>query len=51
VSATFIRELMRKTALFAADESHNSVEFIVEDRHVELELIYTYDFPVVAHLS
>ncbi len=35
VSATFIRELMRKAALFAADESHDSIEFVVEDRHVE----------------
>jgi hypothetical protein len=35
VSATFIRELMRKAAFFAADESHDRVEFIVEDRHIE----------------
>ena len=35
VSATFIRELMRKAALFAADESHESVDIVVEDRHVE----------------
>ena len=32
VSATFIRELMRKAALFAADESD---DMIVEDRHLE----------------
>jgi ATP-dependent 26S proteasome regulatory subunit len=32
VSATFIRELMRKAALFAADEGD---EMIVEDRHIE----------------
>jgi ATPase family associated with various cellular activities (AAA) len=32
VSAAFIRELMRKAALFAADESD---EMIVEDRHLE----------------
>jgi cell division protease FtsH len=35
VSATFIRELMRKAALFAADENHESVDIVVEDRHVE----------------
>lgn len=33
VSATFIRELIRKAALFAADEPHD--EIIVEDRHIE----------------
>ena len=32
VSAAFIRELMRKAALFAADEGD---ELIVEDRHIE----------------
>ncbi len=32
VSAAFIRELMRKAALFAADESD---EMVVEDRHIE----------------
>ncbi len=32
VSAAFIRELMRKAALFAADESD---DMIVEDRHIE----------------
>lgn len=32
VSATFIRELMRKAALFAAEESH---DLVVEDRHLE----------------
>jgi len=32
VSATFIRELIRKAALFAADESD---EMVVEDRHLE----------------
>ncbi|MFL5626038.1 MAG: AAA family ATPase [Ktedonobacteraceae bacterium] len=32
VSATFIRELLRKAALFAADER---AELIVEDRHIE----------------
>lgn len=32
VSATFIRELIRKAALFAADERE---ELIVEDRHIE----------------
>ncbi len=32
VSAAFIRELMRKAALFAADESDH---MIVEDRHIE----------------
>jgi hypothetical protein len=32
VSATFIRELMRKGALFAADESD---DMVVEDRHIE----------------
>jgi len=35
VSATFMRELMRKAALFAADEGHESVDIVVEDRHVE----------------
>ena len=32
VSAAFIRELMRKAALFAADESD---DMLVEDRHIE----------------
>lgn len=32
VSAAFIRELMRKAALFAADEGD---DLIVEDRHIE----------------
>lgn len=32
VSAAFIRELMRKAALFAADESNDGI--VVEDRHV-----------------
>ena len=32
VSATFIRELMRKAALFAAEESN---DMVVEDRHLE----------------
>jgi len=33
VSATFIRELIRKAALFAADEQHDDI--VVEDRHIE----------------
>jgi ATP-dependent 26S proteasome regulatory subunit len=33
VSATFIREVLRKAALFAADEQ--SGEIVVEDRHLE----------------
>lgn len=33
VSATFIRELIRKAALFAADEQHDDI--IVEDRHID----------------
>jgi hypothetical protein len=32
VSAAFIRELMRKAVLFAAEESD---EIIVEDRHID----------------
>jgi len=32
VSATFIRELMRKAALFAAEEQQ---DIVVEDRHIE----------------
>ncbi len=32
VSAAFIRELMRKAALFAADEGD---ELVVEDRHLD----------------
>src|SRR2546422_6514365 len=38
VSAAFIRELMRKAALFSADESDESDEskaIVVEDRHVD----------------
>lgn len=35
VSAAFIRELMRKAALFAADESQESEAIIVEDRHID----------------
>lgn len=35
VSAAFIRELMRKAALFSADESHESEEIVVEDSHIE----------------
>jgi hypothetical protein len=32
-SAAFIRELVRKAALFAADESHDGIE--VADRHLD----------------
>jgi hypothetical protein len=35
VSATFIRELLHKAALFAADESQDG---IVEDRHLDAAL-------------
>ncbi len=35
VSAAFIRELMRKAALFSADESHDSEAIVVEDRHID----------------
>jgi ATPase family associated with various cellular activities (AAA) len=35
VSATFIRELIRKAALFSADESHESETIVVEDCHVD----------------
>src|SRR5947209_4365911 len=35
VSAAFIRELMRKAALFSADESNESEGIVVEDRHFE----------------
>jgi len=35
VSAAFIRELMRKAALFAADEGNEGDELIVEDRHLD----------------
>jgi len=35
VSAAFIRELMRKAALFSADESHNSETIVVEDHHID----------------
>lgn len=35
VSAAFIRELMRKAALFSADESDESETIVVEDRHID----------------
>lgn len=35
VSAAFIRELMRKAALFAADESSESEAIVVEDHHMD----------------
>ncbi len=35
VSAAFIRELMRKAALFSADESDESEAIVVEDRHID----------------
>jgi len=35
VSAAFIRELMRKAALFSAEESHDSEAIVVEDRHID----------------
>lgn len=35
VSAAFIRELMRKAALFSADEGHDSEAIVVEDRHID----------------
>jgi ATP-dependent 26S proteasome regulatory subunit len=35
VSAAFIRELLRKAALFSADENHASEAIIVEDRHID----------------
>lgn len=35
VSAAFIRELMRKAALFAADASQESEKIVVEDRHID----------------
>ena len=35
VSATFIRELMRKAALFSADESDEIETIVVEDRHID----------------
>jgi ATPase family associated with various cellular activities (AAA) len=40
VSATFIRELLRKAALFSADEhlTENSEELVVEDRHLDQAL-------------
>lgn len=38
VSAAFIRELMRKAALFAADESGPDEGIVVEDRHVNASL-------------
>jgi ATPase family associated with various cellular activities (AAA) len=35
VSAAFIRELMRKAALFSADEGNDSEAIVVEDRHID----------------
>lgn len=35
VSAAFIRELMRKAALFSADESSDGAAIVVEDRHID----------------
>jgi hypothetical protein len=35
VSAAFIRELMRKAALFSADESNESEAIVVEDHHID----------------
>ncbi len=35
VSATFIRELLRKAALFAADEQQDRSDIVVEDQHLE----------------
>ena len=34
VSAAFIRELLRKAALFSADEGHEREAIVVEDRHI-----------------
>ncbi|MEZ4571492.1 MAG: AAA family ATPase [Thermomicrobiales bacterium] len=35
VSAAFIRELIRKAALFAADESPSDDDIMIEDRHLD----------------
>ncbi len=35
VSATFIRELLRKAALYAADEQQDQAGIVVEDKHLE----------------
>ncbi|GCE16496.1 AAA family ATPase [Dictyobacter kobayashii] len=38
VSATFIRELLRKAALISADENHEHMHIVIEDSHINAAL-------------